>query len=571
MRHLGQYQLLRKIGSGGMAEVWSARIQGTQPSEDRFFAIKLLASHLSEREEYREMFLAEARLSMMLGHPNIVQVYDAVAHDHDCYMVMELVSGMTLSQFQRALAREHERLPLTIAAFIIGELLRSLSYAHQVRTDAGSVIVHRDVSPQNVMVTTTGEVKLMDFGIARFATEETQGSFVKGKLQYMPPEQLRKQTRKPTVDLYAVGAILHELIDGRRFRGKLDQGKLLSMVMSGEVPPLRDPSAIPPALDQVRKGLLEPDEAARIPTARKALGMLVRWPEYRESNSDLRRLVLRFVEPDSVFEIPEGSKVSSVPEGSWGGIPDCSDSMQYGETYPRPSTDSQLDVMAAAQTVPTGSELTAEEDPELLSASEVLPVQRARRKGWPFALAGVGVAAALGVGFMVLGVGKRGSEPEPEGAAVGSEQPPGDAAARAAGPEQPPEQPPEQEGDAGEPPESAGQVVDEAAAETGGELATETGDEAAAETGEEGADAERELVPIEFVANEFFFVYVRVNGRVLTLEPRARIQLPEGSYGVQLRQSPDEKWQRAGRIKIESDAVYRVEMRKPNDLKLVKK
>ena len=154
-----------------MAEVWSARVVGTHPGEDRFFAVKLLASHLAERAEYRDMFLAEARLSMMLGHRNIVKVYDAVAADQDCYMVMELVSGMTLSQFQRALARSMTELPLTLTAYIIGELLRALSYAHSVRTDEGSVIVHRDVSPQNVMVTTEGEVKLMDFGIARFASQ----------------------------------------------------------------------------------------------------------------------------------------------------------------------------------------------------------------------------------------------------------------------------------------------------------------------------------------------------------------------------------------------------------------
>src|SRR5690606_16727365 len=178
---------------------------------------------------------------------------------------------------------------------------RALSYAHQVRTEEGSVIVHRDVSPQNVMVTSDGQVKLMDFGIARFATQETQGAYVKGKLQYMPPEQLRKQTRKPTVDLYAVGAILHELLDGRRFRGKLDQAQLLQMVLSGEVPPLRH--EIPAQIDAVRRGLLEPDEDQRIQSARKAMGMLVRWPDYRESNAELRELVLRYVEPNSVFEI----------------------------------------------------------------------------------------------------------------------------------------------------------------------------------------------------------------------------------------------------------------------------
>jgi eukaryotic-like serine/threonine-protein kinase len=571
VRHLGPYQLLRKIGSGGMAEVWSARIVGSNPGEDRFFAIKLLAAHLAEREEYREMFLAEARLSMMLSHPNIVQVYDAMAHDQDCYMVMELISGMTLSQFQRALARDHIPLPLTVSSFVIGELLRALSYAHQVQTEAGSTIVHRDVSPQNVMVTTTGEVKLMDFGIARFASEETQGAFVKGKLQYMPPEQLRKQTRKPTVDLYAVGAILHELIDGRRFRGKLDQAQLLAMVMHGEVPAMRDPSAVPAALDVVRRGLLEPDENARIQTARKALGMLVRWPEYRESNSDLRELVLRFVEPATLFEIPEGSMVSSVPEGSFSGIPEQDHPAQ---DYLTASSDAQFDTNAAARTEPTGSELTAEDDHEVLSDSHVIPVESrtsrsGRRKGWPFAVGGLVVAAGVGAAFMLFGP-DRGERAEPPVAdalvlAEGAQAEPEEATTSAVA-QTPPDLPgpvvaaPSETGESGETGETGG------TGETG-----ETGDQAEAELGDSLSDADKELVPIEFVANEFFFVYVRVHGRVLTLEPRSRIQLPEGSYGVQLRQSSDDDWQRAGRITIEPGATYRVEMQKPAGLKLVKK
>src|SRR5690606_27472992 len=273
---------------------------------------------------------------------------------------------------------------------------RALSYAHQVRTEEGSVIVHRDVSPQNVMVTSDGQVKLMDFGIARFATQETQGAYVKGKLQYMPPEQLRKETRKPTVDLYAVGAILHELIDGRRFRSKIDQAQLINMVMNGEVPPLRRP--IPPQLDVVRKGLLEPDEGQRIQTARKALGMLCRWPDYREAAGDLRALVSRFVEPSAIYAMPEGSKVSSVPEGSFSGL----QGLDFGH-----HSDPQIQTPAASQTEPTGSELTGEEDIELLSAAEVVAIpaprqRRGARRGLVFALAGIGVAAALGVGALVL-------------------------------------------------------------------------------------------------------------------------------------------------------------------------
>jgi serine/threonine protein kinase len=545
-----------------MAEVWSARIVGAHPGEDQFFAIKLLASHLAERAEYRDMFLAEARLSMMLGHPNIVRVYDAVAHERDCYMVMELISGMTLSQFSRALQRDNVALPMTVSAFIVGELLRALSYAHQVKTDAGSVIVHRDVSPQNVMVTATGEVKLMDFGIARFASEETQGSFVKGKLQYMPPEQLRKQTRKPTVDLYAVGAILHELIDGRRFRGKLDQAKLVQMVMHGEVPPMRH--ALPPQIDVVRRGLLEPDEDVRIQTARKALGMLVRWPEYREANGDLRELVVRYIEPNSVFVVPEGSKVSSVPEGSFSGVP------FLGGEHSGSSSDAMFDPTVAAQTEPTGSELmTGEVEPELLSASEVVAIpapRERRRRGWPFAVAGVLVAAGLGAMFIVLQSG--GSDDadevvEPESAKVAALDEP------APEPEPKPVTP-QIEPKLDVPPDVAPVVLDETG-ETGDELDLETGETGEAFAAGETGDADVVLVPVEFVANEFFFVYVRVGGRMLTLEPRARVSLPVGGHTVYLRASKDEKWQKAGRIKIEPDKQYRVEMSKPAGLKLVTK
>jgi serine/threonine-protein kinase len=532
-----------------MAEVWAARVRGTGGAEERFVAIKLLASHLAERQEYREMFLGEARLSMQLSHPNLVRVFDAVAHDQDCYMVMELISGMTLSQLERCLSRERQVLPPVVTVYVVGELLRALSYAHQVRTEQGSVIVHRDVSPQNVMVTSDGQVKLMDFGIARFATQETQGAFVKGKLQYMPPEQLRKETRKPTVDLYAVGAILHELLDGKRFRGRVEQAQLINMVMHGEVPPLRQP--IPAQLDVVRKGLLEPDEAARIQTARKALGMLCRWPEYREAASDVQALVQRYVEAAAVYEVPEGSKVSSVPEGSFSGL----QGLDYG--HDSSHSDPQL---SAAATEPTGSELTAEEIVELAAADVVaVPAPRERGRGLVFVLAGVGVAAALGVAVLVYDGGEQELADEPPIAEQPIDEP---EPAKLATAELKPE------------PRVKPELLVEPEMLVEPELLAETGELELAETGETGEDLEQptaERVTVEFVANEFFFVYVKVSGRVLTLEPRDQLALPQGKHSVYLRQSPDDKWIRAGRITIEPGSEYRVEMRKPAGLKLVKK
>jgi serine/threonine-protein kinase len=333
--------------------------------------------------------------------------------------------------------------------------------------------------------------------------------------------------------------------------------------------------AVPPQIDVVRRGLLEPDEDVRIQTARKALGMLARWPEYREANGDLRELVVRYIEPNSVFVVPEGSKVSSVPEGSFSGVPFYGGVVgDVGESSAS-SSDVMFDPTSAAQTQPTGPELmTGEVEPELLSASEVVAIpapRERRRRGWPFAVAGVLVAAGLGAAFVVMQSGDGPAEATDE---VVAPEPSPDAAKVAALDDPDPKPDPVVAPPTEPTPDVVLDVVlDETGetGETGDEIeAGETGDEF--ETGElETGDADRVQVPVEFVANEFFFVYVRVGGRMLTLEPRARIQLPVGGHTVYLRTSKDEKWQKAGRIKIEPDQQYRVEMRKPAGLKLVTK
>jgi eukaryotic-like serine/threonine-protein kinase len=614
VRRLGPYQLLDKIGTGGMAEVWVARKSGAASGHDRdssnagLVAIKLLASHLAERREYRDMFLAEARLSMQLSHPNIVRVFDAVAHEADCYMVMELITGLTLSQLERSLAREGDKLSTPAAVYVVAELLRALAYAHQVRTAEGSVIVHRDVSPQNVMVTSAGQVKLMDFGIARFASEETQGAFVKGKLQYMPPEQLRKQTRKPTVDLYAVGAILHELLDGQRFRGRLGQAELIRMVTLGEVPPLREPDAVPAELERVRERLLEPDEAARIQTARTALAMLSRWSGYQTAAPELQAAIARFVPVGPVGPGGPagpadrlGSKVSSVPEGSFSGVAGLDFGPEDLVSLPSSALELESGFEASFEAgrrsepewggearstagpgtpaaTPVASELTTiDEEPEVTSAAQVIavatPREPRRRYALPLVLGLASAAIGIGVGAWLMFAGA-----ETSGLGAGSQAEPAQVAAA--------ELPPSPRGDAGaEPatdPTDAGADPDPTPApdpaptpapDPGpGELGKPTRRPASERPEAETATpAGRERVAVEFVANEFFFVYVKVGGKVLTLEPRARVELGDGKHVVHLRQSPDQDWLRAGRITLEPGAEYRVEMRKPAGLKLVKK
>src|SRR5688572_26073601 len=221
-----------------MAEVWMGR-RAAMAGASKAVAIKLLAREVVDDPTYREMFLEEARLSMLLTNSNVVQVFDCGEVAGECFMVMEWVDGLNLAELTQKMQQGGEQLSVAVSAHVIGEVLRALAYAHGLHHDGvEATIVHRDVSPHNVLVSISGEVKLADFGVARLAREETSGLHVKGKLRYMAPEQLRGRSREPTVDLYAVGAILHELVEGKRFRATRDEADLYAQVLSGEYSPL---------------------------------------------------------------------------------------------------------------------------------------------------------------------------------------------------------------------------------------------------------------------------------------------------------------------------------------------
>jgi serine/threonine protein kinase len=288
---VGGYELARRIGRGGMAEVWVARrALGTKGS--KCVAIKLMADHYVGDERYARMFRAEAELAAVLSHANIVQVFDEGEDEGRSYLVMEWVDGVNLLKLGAVLALlDDEPRRLRVIAYIIGQLLHALHYAHSITSANGNPlgVVHRDVSPQNVLVSNHGEVKLTDFGVAHHALEESSGVHVKGKVRYMSPEQLSGCTRSPTVDLYAVGAMLHELLDGRRFRGEHEDGQeLFAAVLSGRVAPLSRPA--PPELDHLRLRLLEPDPKRRVQTAAEAFTLLKRYPGYGDARDELTKL-----------------------------------------------------------------------------------------------------------------------------------------------------------------------------------------------------------------------------------------------------------------------------------------
>jgi hypothetical protein len=173
----------------------------------------------------------------------------------------------------------------------VAQLLYALAYAHSITLHDGNPlgIVHRDVTPHNVLVSAQGEVKLTDFGVAHHLLEETSGVHVKGKLRYMAPEQVAGQTRDPRVDLYAVGAIFHELLDGRRFRHDAeDQQRMYLDALSGKIPAMS--RAVPSELDELRLGLLEPEPERRIRSADAALDRLRRYPGYGDARRELAQL-----------------------------------------------------------------------------------------------------------------------------------------------------------------------------------------------------------------------------------------------------------------------------------------
>lgn len=294
MARLGPYELLRQVGTGGMGQVWLGR-RSMAGGATKTFAIKLLAPRHVASERHREMFLEEARLSMTLDHSNIVKVHEVDQFEGAWYMAMEWLDGLTLAQLNSTLRQRGQPLPASLAGFVIGQVLRALAYAHEIDyRGTKQPMVHRDVSPQNVMLTVTGDVKLLDFGIARFVADETSGLYVKGKPRYMAPEQFHGLSREAIIDLFAVGALLHELLDGGRvFRWQAGDNQLLEMVAGGRVPGL-DSSKAPPELDALRRDLLAP-EAKRLPSARAALARLSAWSEYRDASLDLQDVVRSLV------------------------------------------------------------------------------------------------------------------------------------------------------------------------------------------------------------------------------------------------------------------------------------
>lgn len=289
----GDYCLHKQIGRGGMAEVWAAR--RLTASGEKACAVKRI--HLTEATdtEHRDLFLKEGALAMMLRHGNVVPVFDVGEQDGTLYMDMELVDGVTLDRFMKHVRRRYgERPKLEELVHIVSEVLRALHYVHTFTIgEVNQHIVHRDVSPQNILVTSNGEIKLTDFGIARMVDGRTTGR-IYGKLNYMPREQYEGNPL-PASDLFAVGAVFYELLSGRRFRaGCTTEREHKQAIMDGVVPVLE--RALPPEIEEVLAWLLNPDPAERAQSAKAVLNVLGAWEGARHMQLELEELYLDCVD-----------------------------------------------------------------------------------------------------------------------------------------------------------------------------------------------------------------------------------------------------------------------------------
>jgi Protein kinase domain len=296
------YELVHRLGEGGMGEVWAAARFGVEGAI-KPCAIKVIRPAFAGDEQYRRLFVAEGRVAMMLGHSNIVSVFDVGVVDDHLFMAMDWVDGVDLGAFRQQVQLAAGGRPLAVedAVHIVGALLDALGYAHDFCI-AGREhgIVHRDVSPGNVMVTSRGEVKLMDFGLAGLdqVLREGPGPRFRGTLRYLSREQARGRP-EPASDLFAVGAILHELLDGRKFRHWCSTDEaLVTEIFEGKIPVLE--RQVPAPIEALRRGLLEPRVELRIKTAWRALTALAAWRGYRNRRLHLEALYRQVIgEPRS--------------------------------------------------------------------------------------------------------------------------------------------------------------------------------------------------------------------------------------------------------------------------------
>jgi eukaryotic-like serine/threonine-protein kinase len=420
----GRFELLKRLAGGGMGEVYLARQRGLDGFQ-KLLVIKTLLPHLCEDEEFITMFKDEARLTGQLIHPNICQVFEFDQVDGTYYIAMEYLRGEDLRRLWKACETRGKPLRVPLICRVIADAAAGLDFAHSLRNQEGEPyhIVHRDISPQNLLVTFEGGVKVIDFGVAKAAgrAQHTRTGALKGKYSYMSPEQVAGQEIDGRTDIFALGIVLHELLTGRRLFKADSDVQTLERVRKANVPP---PSSINPQIPQSLDGLvlraLAKDREQRFQTAQEFRLALEEWLiQGRMSASSahlaefLKVIYAERLEKEARFGPLLGDAgLSAIPDqlaGKTPGSPASSPSLR---------TPGQPAVMGST---PAGA-TSNQRPPEGTRGKEISLSQIATESGAPFerkgsgvqlpVLLGVAAAVLLGTAAMVW----KGSRPAPAAA-----------------------------------------------------------------------------------------------------------------------------------------------------------
>ncbi|OJT24540.1 hypothetical protein BO221_15430 [Archangium sp. Cb G35] len=294
---LGKYQLVSKLATGGMAEVYLARADGPM-GFTKALVVKRILPHLAEDPQFVEMFIAEARLAARLDHPNIVQIFDFGDADGTWFLAMEYIDGLNLRVLAKRARAVEVPLPPACCARIIASACEGLAFAHDSRDPELGVplgLIHRDISPDNILVSHQGAVKVVDFGIAKAADQghRTQTGVIKGKLAYMPPEQLRGAPLDRRVDVYALGIVLYELLTGHKpFDATTEASMVQAILHEPFIPAEERQPDLPVALRSILERALAKDRDQR-------------YPDCRVFQADLERFMVSTGEPVGTWHLAQ--------------------------------------------------------------------------------------------------------------------------------------------------------------------------------------------------------------------------------------------------------------------------
>ena len=277
---LGRYQLLSRLAVGGMAEVYLAR-QGELSGFKTLVVVKKVLPHLAVKPDFIAMFLDEARIASMLDHPNVVRITEVGRTDNEYFLAMELVQGKPLAAILQQSEKAKTPIPHNLGALIVANAAAGLHHAHQLTDASGNPLglVHRDVSPQNIMVSFEGSVKVIDFGIARALGRlgDTNSGSLKGKLGYMAPEQARGESVDARADIFSLGVVLWECVAGRRLFLRENELATLRAVVYEPIPSVSKFVEVDTALDAIIRRSVARSVDERFQTAEEMRIALDRW------------------------------------------------------------------------------------------------------------------------------------------------------------------------------------------------------------------------------------------------------------------------------------------------------